>query len=97
LHEEGKNFLFKNSVLVMMLALIIVFSFTSPYFLSFNNIVNLLNQNSYFIIAAVGLGILMISGGMDLSVANQMALMGVIIAIMITEHNFPAIPAILIG
>lgn len=95
--KKVKNFLFKNSVLVMMLALIIVFSFTSPYFLSLNNIVNLLNQNSYFIIAAVGLGILMISGGMDLSVANQMALMGVIIAIMITENNFPAIPAMIIG
>ena len=57
-----KFFLFRNSVMLVMLVLIVVFSFTSPYFLTVKNLVNLLNQNSYFIIAAVGLGILMISG-----------------------------------
>lgn len=92
-----KNFLFRNSVMLVMLVLIVVFSFTSPYFLTVKNLVNLLNQNSYFIIAAVGLGILMISGGIDLSVANQMGLMGVIVAIFITEKQMPAIPAILLG
>ena len=95
--KKAKEFLFKNSVLIVMLVLIVIFSFTSSHFLSLNNIVNLLDQNSYFIVAAVGLGILMISGGMDLSVANQMALMGVIIAILITEKGWPAVPVMLLG
>ena len=91
--NKFKNFIFRNSVIIVILVLIVIFSFTSPYFLTFHNLINLLNQNSYFIIAAVGLGILMISGGIDLSVANQMALMGVIIAILITSAAVPWIGA----
>lgn len=92
-----KNFLLRNSVMLVLLVLIVIFSCTSPYFLTLKNLINLLNQNSYFIIAAVGLGILMISGGMDLSVANQMSLMGVVVAILIIEKNMPALPAMAIG
>ena len=80
-----------------MLILIAIFSFMSPYFLTVGNLVNLLNQNSYFIIAAIGLGILMISGGIDLSVANQMSLMGVIIAILIVERGMNPILGMVIG
>lgn len=92
-----KDFLIRNSVMVVMLILIVIFSFMSPYFLTLGNLVNLLNQNSYFIIAAVGLGILMISGGMDLSVANQMSLMGVIIAILIVEQGMNPILGMGVG
>lgn len=92
-----KEFLFRNSVMVVMLILIVTFSFMSPYFLTVGNLVNLLNQNSYFIIAAIGLGVLMISGGIDLSVANQMSLMGVIIAILIVEKGINPILGMVIG
>ncbi len=95
--KKFKDFVFRNSVIIVILVLIVIFSFTSPYFLTFHNMINLLNQNSYFIIAAVGLGILMISGGIDLSVANQMALMGVIIAILITEKNANTFIVIILG
>ena len=53
----------------VMLVLIVIFSFTSSHFLSLNNIVNLLNQNSYFIVAAVGLGIL----GLGIQLASRPA------------------------
>lgn len=92
-----KELILRNSVMVVMLILIVIFSFMSPYFLTWGNFVNILNQNSYFIIAAVGLGILMISGGIDLSVANQMGLMGVLIAIAIIEKGMNPIFCMVLG
>lgn len=95
--NKVKEFLLRNSVMIVMLVLIVIFSFMSPYFLTFGNIVNLLNQNSYFIIAAIGLGVLMIAGGIDLSVANQMSLMGVIIAILMIEKGLSPVLVMVLG
>jgi ribose/xylose/arabinose/galactoside ABC-type transport system permease subunit len=92
-----KQFAIKYSVMVVMVLLIIMFSFMSPVFLTWQNIVNLVNQNTYFIIAAVGLAFVMIGGGIDLSVGYQMSLVGVVTAICMTEFALPVWLSVLIG
>ncbi|MDR3335319.1 MAG: ribose ABC transporter permease, partial [Treponema sp.] len=87
----------KYSVMIVMILLIIMFSFISPVFLTWQNIINLINQNTYFIIASVGLAFVMVGGGIDLSVGYQMSLVGVITAICMTELRLPVPLAILIG
>ena len=74
-----------------------LFSLASPYFLTIRNLTNIVTQNTYFIIAAVGLSFVMIGGGIDLSVGYQMSLVGVITAMLMVLFNFPVWAAVNLG
>lgn len=87
----------KYTVMFVLLALMVLFSFTSPYFLTVRNLTNIVNQNTYFIIVAIGLSFVMIGGGIDLSVGYQMSLVGVVTAMMMVVYNFPVWLAVLLG
>ena len=56
------------SVFVALVILIIAMSFASPVFMTPTNIFNVLNQISRYGIIAVGMSLIIISGGIDLSV-----------------------------
>ena len=73
----------------VLVVLMILFSFTSPYFLTLRNLTNIITQNTYFIIVAIGLSFVMIGGGIDLSVGYQMSLVGVITAMLMVVYQFP--------
>ncbi len=87
----------KYTVMFVLIILMVLFSFTSPYFLTFRNLTNIINQNTYFIIVAIGLSFVMIGGGIDLSVGYQMSLVGVITAMMMMVYQFPVWLAITLG
>ncbi len=53
------------------------------------NIYNLITQSTYIIIAGMGICFVMISGGIDLSVGNQMAVSGCVAAIIMLETDLP--------
>lgn len=95
--QNIKQFAVKHSVVIVMLALIVVFSFTGSSFLTVKNLTNLINQNTYFLIASVGLAFVMIGGGIDLSVGYQMSLVGVVTAILMTEMKLPVPLCMLTG
>ncbi len=82
---------------LVLVGLIILFSLLSPYFFTVQNLTNILVQNSYVIIAAVGLSFVMISGGIDLSVGYQMSVVGVVTAVCMMWLNIPVPLAIAIG
>jgi ribose/xylose/arabinose/galactoside ABC-type transport system permease subunit len=81
----------------ILLALVVLFSFFSPHFLTWVNIRNLITQNSYYIITAIGLAFVMIGGGIDLSVGYQLSLVSVIYGVLITEAGVPVPLALLAG
>jgi len=58
------------NVLIALLALCIALSFASPFFLTPKNIVNVLRQFSLIAILAVGQAMIIITGGIDLSVGS---------------------------
>jgi len=63
------------------------------------NITNLFLQNSYIIIMALGMLIVIVSGNIDLSVGSVMGFIGALAAVMIVEWEMPvavAIPACLV-
>ncbi len=91
------NGLQKYTIILILLILMIVFSFTSPYFFTLRNLVNIVTQNTYFIIGAVGLSFVMIGGGIDLSVGFQMSLVGVVTAMCMTVYHLPVWMSITIG
>lgn len=87
----------KYTILFILLALMVLFSLASPYFLTVRNLTNIVIQNTYFIIAAVGLSFVMIGGGIDLSVGYQMSLVGVVTAMLMVLFNFPVWVAVILG
>ena len=87
----------KYTVMLILAILMVLFSFSSPYFLTVRNLTNILTQNTYFIILAIGLSFVMIGGGIDLSVGWQMSLVGVVTAMCMTLYSLPVWLSILVG
>ena len=87
----------KYAVMIILVVLMTLFAFASPYFLTLRNLTNILTQNTYFIILAIGLSFVMIGGGIDLSVGWQMSLVGVVTAMCMTLYQLPVWLSVLIG
>ena len=87
----------KYTVMFILILLMILFSFSSEYFLTVRNLTNIITQNTYFIILAIGLSFVMIGGGIDLSVGWQMSLVGVVTAMSMTVYQLPVWLAVTIG
>ncbi|MBN9669504.1 sugar ABC transporter permease [Labrenzia aggregata] len=58
------------------------------------NVTNLLLQNSYIIIMALGMLIVIVSGNIDLSVGSVMGFVGALAAVMIVNFDLPVIVTI---
>jgi ribose/xylose/arabinose/galactoside ABC-type transport system permease subunit len=91
------DYLKKYTVMFVLIILMALFSLASPYFFTFRNITNIINQNTYFIIVAIALSFVMIGGGIDLSVGYQMSLVGVVTAMLMVAYDFPVWLAVLLG
>jgi ribose transport system permease protein len=87
----------KYTIIFILFLLLLVFSLTSKYFFTIRNLVNIVTQNTYFIIGAIGLSFVMIGGGIDLSVGYQMSLVGVVTAMLMTVYHLPVWMSISIG
>lgn len=87
----------KYVLVFVLLGIVSVFTAIEPLFISFNNLRNILLQNSYMIVAATGVALIMISGGTDLSVAYEMALSAIISAMAMMWWGVPIPLAILMG
>ena len=87
----------KYATIIVLVGLIILFTILSPYFFTVSNLTNVFVQQSYVIIAAVGLSFVMISGGMDLSIGYQMSLVGVTTAALMKWYGVPIPLSIILG
>ena len=68
----------KYSIFLILIAMFIICSILSPYFLTSNNLINILRQTCVGLLIAYGEMILIIAGFLDLSVASVLALTGVL-------------------
>lgn len=91
------RFMRKNVILLLLFAMIIVFSFAQDKFFSFTNLTNIYNQNASLMLTACGLAMVMISGGIDLSIGYMASLCGVVAAILMKNHNVHYMVAILVA
>jgi ribose transport system permease protein len=76
------------SVCIALIFLCVLLSILSPYFLKQQNLFSVLRQISAIAVIAVGEGLVIITGGIDLSVGSQLGLMGVIAAV-VASWNLP--------
>lgn len=86
----------KYNLLVLLLVFVIISSVLSPNFLTIENLLNLLQQASIPGIVAIGMTVVIIIGGIDLSVGSVAAFAGMISAILISK-GMPAVIAVLAG
>ena len=64
-------------------------TFANPVFLGQANLLNLTRSIGLFGIFSVAMGVVIITGGIDLSIGSQFALLGVILAYLLTNYNWP--------
>lgn len=87
-------------IIIALIALILILSLypkTRGSFLSSQNIFNVLRQLSTNLILACGMTMVIILGGIDLSVGSIIALTSCVSAAMVARHNLPIPVALLIG
>src|SRR5687768_17152414 len=85
-------------IFVLLIVLCVIVSIINPNFLAVINLQNLARQIGAFGIFSIGLGLVIITGGIELSVGSMMALLGVLLSMMLTEWGFgvaAAVPAII--
>lgn len=80
-----------------LLFLIIAFTFLSEYFLTVLNLLNVVRQVSIIAIVAFGMTIVILTGGIDLSVGSILAFSGVLSAGMMINSTLNVFLAIFIG
>ncbi|MGB4504873.1 MAG: ABC transporter permease [Syntrophaceticus sp.] len=66
--------------MLILLVMGVVLSFLSPYFLTWSNLYNILDQTSVDIVLAIGMVFVIASGGIDLSIGSVLAYSGIMMA-----------------
>ena len=89
-------------MLIALAFLVVLFQiWTDGTLLLPNNVSNLIQQNGYILILAMGMMLVIIAGHIDLSVGSLVAFVGAISAVMMVKHDFPwplaLVLALLIG
>jgi ribose transport system permease protein len=74
---------------VLLFVLCAITAIKNPAFLSATNLTNLANVIGLFGIFSIGLGLVIITGGIDLSVGSMFALCGVLLAMALREWMWP--------
>ena len=85
------------SLVIIFLALCVVFSLLSPYFLTVENFVNIAKTMPVVGIVAIGETLVLIGGGVDLSVGSVAALSGVVTGLLWEKYGVPIGLAALAG
>jgi ribose transport system permease protein len=83
-------------IFLIVLAVFVGMSFASNVFLTASNILSVLLSLSIESVMAVGMVILMVSGGFDMSVGSILGFTGIIIAELLTS-GVPTVPAVILA
>lgn len=97
-----KNIARKHSVLLILILSVVVLSIVSPNFFTIVNISNILRNSTIIGIISCGLTLVIIGGGLDLSVGSALSLIGVVSVILqpksiVYAIVIPLLIAVIIG
>ncbi|HET7112969.1 MAG TPA: ABC transporter permease, partial [Pyrinomonadaceae bacterium] len=82
-------------IFVLLIVLCVITSIINPNFLLAINLQNIGRQIGAFGIFSIGLGLVIITGGIELSVGSMMGLLGVLLSMMLTEWHLGIVLALL--
>jgi putative multiple sugar transport system permease protein len=88
----------KYGMLIALALIVALFAiWTDGVLLQPNNVTNLVLQNSYILVLAIGMMIVIIAGHIDLSVGSLAAFVSAACAVMMVEHDVPWVLALVIA
>ena len=103
-HSKNMKLDFRNiitqfpqvSTIIIFIVVVAIFSILSPFFFSLENLNNILQQTAAISISAFGITIVLLAGGIDLSIGSVIAVVGVVCATII-QIGIPIPLAIAVG
>lgn len=96
--SSAKTFIRENmGILIGLIILCIIITIVNPTFLTSNNLMNVLRQTSTNLYLALAMTMVIIIGGIDLSVGSVMAVTGVATTMSIAMWDMPVLVAVAIG
>lgn len=96
--SQRRGIIMRFNLLFIFIALFVVASVSAPQFLTTQNMANLLQQSSLTGIVAIGMTVVILTSGIDLSVGSVAALSGMLVAIFIgVGLPWPVAMALAIG
>ncbi len=84
------------AMLAVLAALIVVFGVLSRHFWTWRTLQSIVNQIPDLTVIAVGMTLVLIAGGIDLSVGSVLALSGSVLGIAMTDWGWPLAPSVLV-
>jgi simple sugar transport system permease protein len=87
----------ESVLLAAILVTAVVFSWSSPYFFTLSNLVNLIEAYSVTTILAAGAFVVLVSGGIDVSFTATASASQYLAAYLIAQVGCPAAPALALG
>lgn len=94
LRKVGRRFFNNYGILIILFFLLGLFSLIEPAFLQASNLVNIIRQVATMGICAVGMTMVMLTGGIDLSIGSLMAFVNILCAKLIIELGLDPMLAI---
>ncbi|HEY6411712.1 MAG TPA: ribose ABC transporter permease [Ktedonobacteraceae bacterium] len=96
--ERLADFIAQMTAAGALIVVFILLSFASPVFLTANNLINIVEQNTVTATIALGMTFVIITAGIDLSVGSTAAMAGVLGVVLIANGmNWPLAVLIAIG
>ena len=89
-----------NNIVGILIALVVLcldLQLAQPVFLTSSNLLNVLQQISTNFVIAIGMTFVIISGGIDLSVGSNIAVTGLLMAIMMKNWGVGVLPTLIIS
>jgi len=83
-------------IFILLVVLCVIVSILNPRFLAAANLQNMARLIGAYGIFSIGIGIVIVTGGIDLSVGSVFALLGVLLSMMLTEWGWAAVPAVVV-
>jgi len=84
-------------IFIVMVSMCVVMYIISPPFRSLNNILSVAKNFSAYAIAGIGVTMVIITGGIDLSIGSIFGFSGVIASMVMVNLGFPFFPSVLMG
>lgn len=84
----GKDKILNNVIYIVLIGLILITIIINPRFLSFANFKNILAQSAVSIIIALGMGMVLIASGVDLSTGRVVGLIAIVSATLLQRTDY---------
>lgn len=91
------NLIYRFSPVFILLLLVIFMSFASEVFFQYSNFINIVRQVAILGVVSMGMTLVILTAGIDLSVGSVMAVSAAVMGVAATEWRVPPILAVFLG